>query len=771
MPTGTQTRRIVISVDTKGNRDIKDLADKLGGVAKNTKSLAENMNILKNTFLGYISALGVREIARMSDEMQNLGNRLKLVQREGENSAKTMERILNLANATNQSVADVGTVYTRLASSLKSANASTGTLLEITEALINTFRVAGATGNETTATIIQLSQAFSSGQLRGQELRSVMEQNVELARLLRERFGKDIYKQAEKGLIGIVDVLKILRENQDRINAQAQLLAPTFEQTLTKAFNKARFAIFQLNEEFKLSAKFAAGMDAVIERLSLIAAVAGALALTQIPALIKALQALSLVMINLATKNPLLVAMLALSTVVIATSDNLTDFMDKIRNLGAWLVQLRVWILELRFAIDKAFAKGLIALGAGSRGIIESLARDLDEIKALKDYANELGTPKYRPSPLDPALDKKQSDQEFDSLLKKLEKMYGATEKAKKIKEILGEINQEFSTGTLSVQEYNKKLVDFELYKVNREFKEGKFDVFQYTERMNALKEQNFNRMFKEGVLTLEEFNRAIENMKLDQLREKFDAGKISAAEYNAELVKISRQFEPGGALMAGTQSYLDSIGTLSSNMADAIRETFTALEDSFLDFIKTGKFNFAQFTQAILDDLARIIVRASIVRPIADAILSAGFSGAASGAGSYGSAGGSYTNTGAIAAHGLAFDKGIRRFAKGGIVDSPTMFGYGKGSTGLMGEAGPEAILPLQRGKGGNLGVAATVTPVTVNVINQSGAEVDQTETTGPNGERTIEILIHNKVREGIVGGKFDKAMKSSFGLNRKGS
>ena len=718
MPTGTQTRRIVISVDTKGNRDIQDLANKLGGVSKNTKSLAENMNMLRNTFLGYISALGIREIARMSDEMQNLGNRLKLVQREGENSAQTMERILNLANETNQSVADVGQVYTRLASSLKSANTSSGTLLDITKALINTFRVAGATGNETTATIIQLSQAFSSGQLRGQELRSVMEQNVELARLLRERFGKDIYKQAEKGLIGIVDVLKLLRDNQDRINAQAQLLAPTFEQTITKAFNRARFALFQLNEEFKLSSKFAAGMDAVAQRLSLIGAVAGVLALTQIPALIKSLQALSIVMLQIATKNPLGVALVALSAIVIATNDSLTDFIDKIRNLGAWLVQLRVWVLEARFAIDKAFAKGLIALGAGSKGIVESLARDLDEIRSLKDFANELGTPRNRPSPLDPALDKKTSDQEFDSLLKKLEKMYGATEKAKKVKEILGEINQEFMTGTLSIQEYNNKLVDFELYKVNREFKEGKFDVFQYTERMNALKEQNFNRMFKEGALTLEEYNRSIENLKLDQLKQKFDAGKISAAEYNAELVKISRQFEPGGALMAGTQSYLDSIGTLSSNMADAIRETFTALEDSFLDFIKTGKFNFAQFTQAILDDLARIIVRASIVRPIADAILSSGLSYGASGAGSYGSAGGSYTNTGAVAAKGLAFDKGIKRFAKGGIVDSPTMFGYSGGKSGLMGEAGPEAILPLKRGSGGNLGVSATVTPVTVNII-----------------------------------------------------
>jgi len=50
--------------------------------------------------------------------------------------------------------------------------------------------------------------------------------------------------------------------------------------------------------------------------------------------------------------------------------------------------------------------------------------------------------------------------------------------------------------------------------------------------------------------------------------------------------------------------------------------------------------------------------------------------------------------------------------YAKGGIVDKPTMFAYangGAGRFGLMGEAGPEAIMPLQRGPGGKLGVQAS--------------------------------------------------------------
>ena len=60
--------------------------------------------------------------------------------------------------------------------------------------------------------------------------------------------------------------------------------------------------------------------------------------------------------------------------------------------------------------------------------------------------------------------------------------------------------------------------------------------------------------------------------------------------------------------------------------------------------------------------------------------------------------------------AKGGAYNNGVRAFAKGGtftnrIVNSPTLFRFANG-TGLMGEAGPEAIMPLARDSQGRLGV-----------------------------------------------------------------
>jgi len=89
--------------------------------------------------------------------------------------------------------------------------------------------------------------------------------------------------------------------------------------------------------------------------------------------------------------------------------------------------------------------------------------------------------------------------------------------------------------------------------------------------------------------------------------------------------------------------------------------------------------------------------------------------------------------------AKGAAFDAGkVRAFARGGVVSSPTLFPMqgangAMGATGLMGEAGPEAILPLQRTSDGRLGVAAGqggASAITVNIITQDADSFTRSRT-----------------------------------------
>ncbi|WP_135505093.1 phage tail tape measure protein [Roseovarius aestuariivivens] len=79
-----------------------------------------------------------------------------------------------------------------------------------------------------------------------------------------------------------------------------------------------------------------------------------------------------------------------------------------------------------------------------------------------------------------------------------------------------------------------------------------------------------------------------------------------------------------------------------------------------------------------------------------------------------------------------FAFEKGgsfasgrVQPFASGGIVNGPTMFPM-RGGTGLMGEAGPEAIMPLARGADGKLGVRAQAGGDVRVVMNVSTPDVE---------------------------------------------
>ena len=165
-------------------------------------------------------------------------------------------------------------------------------------------------------------------------------------------------------------------------------------------------------------------------------------------------------------------------------------------------------------------------------------------------------------------------------------------------------------------------------------------------------------------------------------------------------------------SLKNGATSYLESIKDVSKQIQDATVNAFKGMEDALVNFVMTGKMNFADFTRSILADITRIIIRQSIITPLL----------------------GVFGIT--TSAKGNVFDKGLKEYAKGGIVTKPTLFAYGAGGSGnfgLMGEAGAEAILPLKRGRSGNLGVEASggATNIVVNV-DASGSSVEGDEADG---------------------------------------
>ena len=128
--------------------------------------------------------------------------------------------------------------------------------------------------------------------------------------------------------------------------------------------------------------------------------------------------------------------------------------------------------------------------------------------------------------------------------------------------------------------------------------------------------------------------------------------------------------------------------------------------------------------------------------------------------------------------AMGNAYGGPLVPFQRGGaftntIVNTPTRFRFERG-VGLMGESGAEAIVPLRRMAGNRLGVDASGAGgdanVTINVINQSGAQVTTQESDTGDGGRLVEMRITQAVSNVIAMGGADRAMNGRFGLVSRG-
>lgn len=169
-----------------------------------------------------------------ADELTNLQNKLKVVAKEGENMGFTMSRITDIANRNRSSLEAVATVYSRTARSVESLGVSQAATLEFTKVLTQAVAVGGSTSIESSQAMIQLSQGLASGALKGDELRSVLEQLPVVSKLIAKELGVtvgELRKLGAEGKILAEDVFVALINAADDMEVAFAKMTPTFEQS------------------------------------------------------------------------------------------------------------------------------------------------------------------------------------------------------------------------------------------------------------------------------------------------------------------------------------------------------------------------------------------------------------------------------------------------------------------------------------------------------------------------------------------------------------
>jgi lambda family phage tail tape measure protein len=212
-----------------------------------------------------------------------------------------------------------------------------------------------------------------------------------------------------------------------------------------------------------------------------------------------------------------------------------------------------------------------------------------------------------------------------------------------------------------------------------------------------------------------------------------------------------------------GAQVAVVAYGEEASKVGEQVGNVFTmafrGMEDAFVNFVKTGKLSFRDLAESIISEIVRIQVRKAAAG-IGDWLFNIGrnlfgaFAGGGGGGASIVDAG--ITAMSTFAAQGGIFLDGVKKFANGGVVNDPTLFAL-RGGAGLMGEAGPEAILPLARSSTGRLGVVAQTTAGGATAVNVSNVyHIDARSDRGQiiqlieEGGRRTQASIQNQIARG---------------------
>ncbi|EDD2412852.1 phage tail tape measure protein [Salmonella enterica] len=273
---------------------------------------------------------------------------------------------------------------------------------------------------------------------------------------------------------------------------------------------------------------------------------------------------------------------------------------------------------------------------------------------------------------------------------------------------------------------------------------------------------------------------------KREDLQRRYQSGDIRSQEdydrYNQELDKALAERldkyrshydqldELQGNWLAGAQNglanWVDTSSDYYTQVSDLVGNTLDGLVDNMADALSGNKADWASWANSVLNELQKVLLRAIMVNTLKSAgdsgwfgSLGGMFGSSVAGAASAGGATPSGAYTGA--ASQLKFAKGgvmdspdLSRF-RNGVVNSPTMFAFAKGA-GLMGEAGPEAIMPLTRTADGNLGVR--MVDDTVSSVGGGGAQLQQTIqqhfSISGNGDAALKQAMQEAARQGANDG-----------------
>lgn len=177
--------------------DLNRAASDTNKLARETTNLNRVTQQASSAFASYGKTLGagliagasLSALARLTDEYTKLSGQLKIATESQVEFNKAFSDVRRIATQSQSDLGTVSALYSRLSLSLREIGVSSGQVASITETVSLALKASGAGAGETASTMLQLSQAFGYGVLRGEEFNAVMEASPNLMRALAQSIG------------------------------------------------------------------------------------------------------------------------------------------------------------------------------------------------------------------------------------------------------------------------------------------------------------------------------------------------------------------------------------------------------------------------------------------------------------------------------------------------------------------------------------------------------------------------------------------------------
>lgn len=294
MASGTNEGSIVYQVELEsqallvGQRKINANLDEMEGrflaTGKSVGVAEKSFLSLSRVAASLTTALSVQQVAQYANAWVDVSNKLVNAVRPSEQLADVTQRVFDISQSARSGLEATAALYGRLERATRNAGTSTADLAKLTTTINKGLVVSGATAEEASSTMIQLSQALASGVLRGEEFNSISENGSRLAVALADSLGVTIGQlrsmAAEgklttdvvvKGLLGQGDAIAKEFSNTVMTMGQAFQVAgnnitkfvgeSTSVQTGLKVFNDT---VISLSENIDIAASVVTAFSAVL---------------------------------------------------------------------------------------------------------------------------------------------------------------------------------------------------------------------------------------------------------------------------------------------------------------------------------------------------------------------------------------------------------------------------------------------------------------------------------------------------------------------------